>query len=183
RRPGSGRRSGNPGGRRQPRLRRVHFGVDRRPKGVAIPHESVLRLVLDQAYAPVEPDDRFLQFAPVAFDASTFEIWAPPAQRRRAAGPPPPGEPSLAELARFVSEHKITTLWLTVGLFQQVVDHHLDLLANVRCLVVGGDMVSPAACRAGSLAAAGGIRLVNGYGPTENTTFTCCHDITAGDTD
>ncbi|GAA3011172.1 hypothetical protein JCM13580A_61880 [Streptomyces drozdowiczii] len=151
------------------------------PKGVAIPHESVLRLVLDQAYAPVEPDDRFLQFAPVAFDASTFEIWAPLLNGAELLVHPP-GEPSLAELARFVSEHKITTLWLTVGLFQQVVDHHLDLLANVRCLVVGGDMVSPRHAEL-VLLRLPGIRLVNGYGPTENTTFTCCHDITAGDTD
>jgi amino acid adenylation domain-containing protein len=149
------------------------------PKGVAVPHEAVLRLVRDQPYAPVEPDDRFLQFAPVAFDASTFEIWAPLLNGAELLVYPP-GEPSLAELARFVSDNKITTLWLTAGLFQQIVDHHLDLLANLRRLVVGGDVVS--ARHVGLvLSRSPGVQLVNGYGPTENTTFTCCHEITAGE--
>lgn len=151
------------------------------PKGVAVPHEAILRLVRDQAFAQVQPDDRFLQFAPVAFDASTFEIWAPLLNGAELLVYPP-DEPSLAELAHFVSDNKITTLWLTAGLFQQVVDHHLDLMANLRSLVVGGDVVSPRHAEL-VLAELPGVRLVNGYGPTENTTFTCCHDITAGDTD
>ncbi|MGW3962985.1 amino acid adenylation domain-containing protein [Amycolatopsis sp. NPDC005003] len=147
------------------------------PKGVAVPHEAVLRLVLHQPALPVGPDERFLQFAPVAFDASTFEIWAPLLNGAELVVFPP-GEESLAELAKFVRTHEITTLWLSAGLFQQVVDRHVDELAGVRRLVVGGDVVSPRHA-ALVLERVPGLRLVNGYGPTENTTFTCCHDVTA----
>lgn len=145
------------------------------PRGVAVTHEAVLRLVLGQSYAPVGPGDRFLQFAPLAFDASTFEIWAPLLNGAELVVHPP-GEPSLRDLAEFVRAERITTLWLTAGLFQQVADHFPDLLAGVRRLVVGGDVVSARHVEL-VLAQVPGIVVVNGYGPTENTTFTCCHEV------
>jgi amino acid adenylation domain-containing protein len=146
------------------------------PKGVAVPHEAVLRLVLDQPALPVGPGERFLQFAPVAFDASTFEIWAPLLNGAELVVYPA-GDASSVDLAKFVRTAGITTLWLSAGLFQQVVDHHVDELAELRRLVVGGDVVSPRHA-ALVLERFPGLRLVNGYGPTENTTFTCCHDVT-----
>ena len=58
------------------------------PKGVAVPHRAVVRLVRDTVYARFAADEVFLQFAPLAFDASTFEIWGALAQRRDAGGLP-----------------------------------------------------------------------------------------------
>ncbi|MCX4657962.1 non-ribosomal peptide synthetase [Streptomyces uncialis] len=149
------------------------------PRGVAVPHEAVLRLALDPTCAPLDPHDRYLQFAPVAFDASTFEIW-PPLLGGAELVVHPASEPSSAELAEFISAQKITTLWMTAGLFQLMVDAHVDHLAGVRRLVVGGDVVSPRHA-AEILARVPGLRLVNGYGPTENTTFTCCHEVAPGE--
>jgi len=45
------------------------------PKGVVVEHRSIARLVFGQSYARFGSDRVFLQLAPVAFDASTFEIW------------------------------------------------------------------------------------------------------------
>src|SRR5919205_1508099 len=45
------------------------------PKGVAVPHRAVVRLVKQSAYVDFGPDEVFLQLAPVTFDASTLEIW------------------------------------------------------------------------------------------------------------
>ena len=72
--------------------------------------------------------------------------------------------------------HRVTTLWLTAGLFHHMVDHHLEDLAAVPQVLAGGDVLSPPHVQR---ALAAGVRcLVNGYGPTENTTFTCTHTLT-----
>ncbi|MDX3225298.1 non-ribosomal peptide synthetase [Streptomyces sp. ME19-01-6] len=147
------------------------------PKGVAVTHRGVLRLVADPVCASALPDDRFLQFAPVAFDASTLEIWAPLLNGARLVFFPGT-DPSLAQLADFVRDEGITCLWLTAGLFHQIADTQLEKLKGVRRLVVGGDVVLPKYVNR-VLAELPQVRVVNGYGPTENTTFTCCHQVTA----
>jgi non-ribosomal peptide synthetase component F len=50
-------------------------GSTGRPKGVAVPHRAVLRLVRDTGFAELSAAETWLQFAPIAFDASTLEIW------------------------------------------------------------------------------------------------------------
>ncbi|WP_394849976.1 non-ribosomal peptide synthetase [Pendulispora brunnea] len=150
-------------------------GSTGKPKGVAVPHRAVLRLVRDPNYLSVSSDDVVLQFAPIAFDASTLEIWAPLLHGARLVVFPP-GEPSLDELANVIHDEAITIAWLTAGLFHQMVEGPIERLAGLRYLLAGGDVLSvPHVNRA--VAALPKTRLVNGYGPTENTTFTCCHVI------
>ncbi|MCI0362343.1 MAG: amino acid adenylation domain-containing protein [Phycisphaerales bacterium] len=83
---------------------------------------------------------------------------------------------SFHELADALIRYKITTLWLTASLFHLMVDHHLEALRGLRQLLAGGDVLSVAHLKK-FLAAQTGCRLINGYGPTENTTFTCCYSI------
>src|SRR5439155_647421 len=150
-------------------------GSTGRPKGVCVTHRGVVRLVKGTDFARFDAGDVFLQFAPVAFDASTLEIWGPLLNGGRLVVFPP-GAPSLTELGEVIQKHKITTLWLTAGLFHQIVEEQLDCLNDVRQLLAGGDVLSvPHVARA--LAKLGRTHLINGYGPTENTTFTCCHRI------
>jgi amino acid adenylation domain-containing protein len=146
------------------------------PKGVAVTHRNVLRLVLGTDYARFGPEEVFLQLAPVTFDASTLEIWGPLLHGGRLVLPPP-GQPSLAEIAATVQDGGVTSLWLTAGLFHQMVDEELPGLAGVRQLLTGGDVVSPAHARA-ALASLPGTVLIDGYGPTEGTTFSCCQRLT-----
>jgi amino acid adenylation domain-containing protein len=151
-------------------------GSTGRPKGVSIPHRGVAGLVKNTNYIAISTSDVFLQFAPVSFDASTFEIWGCLLNGARLVVCPP-GMFSLAELASMIREHGISVLWLTAGLFHQMVDEELDSLKGVRQLLTGGDVLSVPHVRK-ALEALGEGRLINGYGPTENTTFTCCHAIT-----
>jgi amino acid adenylation domain-containing protein len=144
------------------------------PKGIAVTHRSVVRLVRGTGYARLAADEVFLQLAPVAFDASTFEIWGALLNGARLVLPPS-GAPSVEELGRTMEEQGVTTLWLTAGLFQQVVDAAPQSLRNLRQLLAGGDVLPVAQVRR-VLAELPGVRLINGYGPTENTTFTCCFD-------
>ena len=150
-------------------------GSTGRPKGVSIPHRGVVRLVKETNYAKFSCDDVFLQFAPISFDASTFEIWGSLLNGARLIIFPP-HLPSLAELGETIREKKITTLWLTAGLFHQMVEHQLENLKGVQQLLAGGDVLSvPHVLNA--LQNLPDCQLINGYGPTENTTFTACYSI------
>ncbi|NDD30908.1 MAG: amino acid adenylation domain-containing protein, partial [Proteobacteria bacterium] len=154
-------------------------GSTGRPKGVAIEHRGVIRLVKGMRYARLDADEVFLQLAPVSFDAATFEIWGALLNGARLALTPP-GTPSLQAITQAVHRYGVTTLWLTAGLFHAMVDTHPRCLRDLRQLIAGGDTLSPEHVRRARQAMAGG-RLINGYGPTENTTFTTCHAVTSDD--
>ncbi|MBX3469621.1 MAG: amino acid adenylation domain-containing protein [Planctomycetes bacterium] len=145
------------------------------PKGVAVTHRAVVRLVRGADYIAFGPDQTHLLLAPVSFDASTFELWGALLNGARLAIAPP-GRVGLDEIGRAVRRLGVTTLWLTAGLFQTIVDERLDDLGPLRQLVTGGDVVSPAHA-ARVLERHPHLRLVNGYGPTECTTFACCHTV------
>lgn len=149
------------------------------PKGVAIPHRGVVRLVKSGGFAEMGEDEVFLQMAPVGFDASTFEIWGALLNGGRLVVMPP-GTPSLEELGLALRRNGVTTLWLTAGLFHLMVDERLDDLRGLRQLLAGGDVLSPAHVRL-AIEALPDCKIINGYGPTENTTFTCCHTINRAD--
>jgi amino acid adenylation domain-containing protein/FkbH-like protein len=154
-------------------------GSTGRPKGVCVPHRAVVRLVRNTNYASFSPADVFLQLAPVSFDASTWEIWGCLLNGARLVIFPP-YTPSLTELGEAIQSQRVTTLWLTSGLFNQVVEERPECLKPLRQLLTGGDVLSvPHVKKALSLLGEG-CRLINGYGPTENTTFTACHPILPG---
>ena len=127
------------------------------------------------------PDERILQYAPVAFDASTLEIWGALLHGGELVIMPN-DDPSLRALGRAIEDYKISTMWLTAGLFNAMVDDRPEDLGKLRQLLTGGDVVSPARA-AKLLRAFPDLRLINGYGPTENTTFTCCNRITIKETE
>ena len=148
------------------------------PKGVAVEHRSVVRLVRGANYASLGPDEVILQAAPVSFDASTLELWGALLNGGRLVLMPG-ANPSLEELGRALVRHGVTTLWLTAGLFQVMVQERLEDLAGVRQLLAGGDVL-PVDAVARVRRRFPALRLINGYGPTENTTFTCCHTVDDG---
>ncbi|MEP7308954.1 MAG: amino acid adenylation domain-containing protein [Acidobacteriota bacterium] len=149
-------------------------GSTGRPKGVSVTHRAVVRLVCDTDYVQLSADEVLLQFAPLAFDASTFEIWGALLNGGRLIVAPS-GNLSLGELAALLDHHGVTTVWLTAGLFHQMVDAQAGSLARRRQVVAGGDVLSAPHVRR---LLSGGCRVINGFGPTENTTFTCCHPMT-----
>ncbi|HSK81762.1 MAG TPA: amino acid adenylation domain-containing protein, partial [Thermoanaerobaculia bacterium] len=139
------------------------------PKGVEVSHRAVVRLVRDTAYAAFGPGEVFLQLSPMSFDLATFEIWGPLLNGGRLALLPP-GPFTVAGLYAAMERHRVTTIWLTSGLFHLAVEEGLAPLGGLRQLVAGGDVLSrPHVLRA--LEALPDVDLLNGYGPTENTTF------------
>ena len=139
------------------------------PKGVVARHRGITRLVRNTNYLDVAPHDTFAQIAPLAFDASTFEIWAPLLNGARLAIPRP-GLLSIDDLGDFVESFGVTTMWLTASLFARVVERELPSFSGVRRLLAGGAVVSPTHAKR-FVELYPRCRLAAGYGPTENTTF------------
>jgi amino acid adenylation domain-containing protein len=153
-------------------------GSTGRPKGVCIPHRGVVRLVKATRYADLDARQVFLQLAPLAFDASTFEIWGS-LLNGACLVIAPPGRLDPRALGALIQKHGVTVLWLTAALFHRIVDDGIESLRPVKQLLAGGDVLSvPHVQRV--LAELPDCTLINGYGPTENTTFTCCFSMRSG---
>nr|WP_233432757.1 amino acid adenylation domain-containing protein [Burkholderia vietnamiensis] len=152
-------------------------GSTGKPKGVLVPHQAVHRLVVETNYIALSPHDRVLQMAPITFDASTFEIWGALLNGATLVVEESPVL-DLNALGRLLRDERVTVMWLTAALFHLVVRNRLPLLSELRVLLAGGDVVQADAV-ARVLAAFPSLTVINGYGPTENTTFTCCHVMTA----
>ena len=150
-------------------------GSTGQPKGVVVPHRGIMRLVVDADYVCLGPDEVILQLAPLGFDACIFEIFA--ALLTGGTLAIDTAQPvSLDGIADAIAHFSVTTLWLTAGLFHLMVDQRPEALRGLRQLLAGGDVLSPAHVRR-MLQLAPHCRLINGYGPTENTVFTCCYTI------
>src|SRR5437763_10330748 len=148
-------------------------GSSGKPKGVGIVHYNVARLVKNTNYVQITPADVFLQLAPVTFDAATFEIWGALLNGAKLALYPAGRLVDLPWLKKLIQETGISILWLTSGLFNRIVDEDLLLLAPIKQLLVGGDVVSaPHVKRVFERISS--CRIINGYVPTEGTTFRVC---------
>ncbi|MBE8992737.1 non-ribosomal peptide synthetase, partial [Nostoc sp. LEGE 12450] len=150
-------------------------GSTGQPKGVSIVHRSVARLVTQTDYVSFSEKDVFLQVAPIAFDAATFEIWGALLNGGKLVIYPS-NTPSIDELGKVIEQYQVTTLWLTAGLFHLMVDENIHAFKPLRQLLAGGDVLSVSHVQK-FLQTVENCQLINGYGPTENTTFTCCYQI------
>jgi amino acid adenylation domain-containing protein len=140
------------------------------PKGVQVPHRAVLRLADDEDMVAGPGEQRWLRLAPLAFDASTLELLAPLVNGATIVVHPP-AEPTPHGLAELFRSARVTHAWLTSGLFHLVADHRPEAFSPLRQVFTGGGVVSPTHVRR-VLGNCPGLRVTNGYGPTENTTFT-----------
>jgi len=140
------------------------------PKGVGVTHRGVVRLVQETNYADLA-GAVMLQFAPLSIDASTFEIWGSLLNGGKLvlAGR---GTQTRAALGEVIASQGVTTMSLTAGLFHQVIEEGAAELRGVRQLLAGGDKLTARHVRM-ALAQLPETRLIDGYGPTETTTFAC----------
>ena len=139
------------------------------PKAVFAPHRAVIRLVCGVPYVRLEEATRMLQLAPLSFDGSTFEIWG--ALLNGGTLVVHAEElPELTGLSRTIAGESVNTAFLTTSLFHRVVDTAPEILRPIAQLVVGGETLSPRHV-ARARRELPRTKLVNGYGPTESTTF------------
>ncbi|MGP5014784.1 amino acid adenylation domain-containing protein [Glutamicibacter ardleyensis] len=154
-------------------------GSTGRPKGVAITHDNILRLVMKTNFVNVTSDDVILQTGSVSFDASTFEIWGALLNGARLHLV---NESTLLDTQALRDEVRTaaaTILWMSSPLFNQLTDVDVNTFSGLRHMIVGGDVLSPT--HIGQvLDAHPDLTITNGYGPTENTTFSTTYEIPRG---
>ncbi len=137
------------------------------PKAVVIPHRAIVRLVRGVDYVSMTARERWLHCSSPSFDASTLELWAPLLNGGSLVVLP--GMPTAADLGNVMRRFGVTSSFLTTGLFNLVVDTDVEALRPLRQLVIGGEAASASHMRKALRVVP---TVVNGYGPTENTTFT-----------
>ncbi|WP_341367374.1 non-ribosomal peptide synthetase [Yoonia sp. BS5-3] len=150
-------------------------GSTGRPKGVMVAHRGVCRLVRGQSYADLGPDQVMLNMAAVGFDASIGEIYSAVLNGGTLAILPDPA-PSLDRIEEVIAENQVTIAYITAGLFHIIAEHRPQILAPLRQVFPCGDVLSETHVKR-MRAALPHLRMINGYGPTENTVFTCCYPI------
>lgn len=146
------------------------------PKGVSVPHRAIVRLVHEANYVRTGPGETMLRLAPLAFDASTLELWGALLTGATLEVYPADLLPSPTELGEFMRTRGVTVAWLTAGLFRLVEEFAPEAFGGLKQLLTGGDVV-PHDHAARALTRHPGLIITNGYGPTENTTFTTTHSV------
>ncbi|HYM75979.1 MAG TPA: amino acid adenylation domain-containing protein, partial [Candidatus Dormibacteraeota bacterium] len=146
------------------------------PKGVMVPHRAINRLVINNRYAEFGATDSVAFASNPAFDASTMEVWGPLLNGGRMVVIK---QGVLLDPKRFgqeLSQHGVSILWLTVGLFNQYAEALADEFSRLRYLIVGGDALDAGVMRT-VMRGTPAQHVLNGYGPTETTTFAVTHEI------
>jgi amino acid adenylation domain-containing protein len=150
-------------------------GSTGRPKGVQVTHRNIARLLFGNSYAQLGPQETLLHMAPIAFDASTFELWGALVHGSKCVLLSEQ-IPTAQQIGALIRQEQISTLWLTAALFNVLVDEAVGELAGVKQLLVGGEALSVQHIRKAQEALPS-CQLINGYGPTETTTFALCYPI------
>ncbi|MGY3131094.1 amino acid adenylation domain-containing protein [Bradyrhizobium sp. USDA 4501] len=140
------------------------------PKGVVVPHRAVNRLVINSGYVKVDAGDRVAWAGNPAFDASTFEVWAPLLNGGCIVALDPATVRDTSSFARALEQCRVTTLFLTTALFNQYTSSIAPTLAQLKYLLCGGERGDLASFLR-LLKEKGPVRLIHCYGPTETTTF------------
>ncbi|MFJ2744338.1 amino acid adenylation domain-containing protein [Streptomyces sp. NPDC087440] len=146
------------------------------PKGVVISHTNVADLALDPCFdGPAHA--RVLMHSSHAFDASTYEMWAP-LLRGGAVVVAPGGHLGPDELRAAVARHGVTGTFLTTALFNAIALEETDAFHGLHEVWFGGEKVTVEAVDR-AVALCPDTRFVHVYGPTETTTFATAWPVPA----
>lgn len=151
-------------------------GSTGRPKGVCVPHRAVLRLLLNANYFELTAGEGVAQLSNAAFDAATFEVWGALLHGARLVIVPSEVLLSPSEFVATIARHRLTTMFITTGAFNQLSRHAPGIFRDVRLVLTGGEAASPT-CLHEVLRHGPPERLVNVYGPTECTTFATSYTV------
>ncbi|MDR7132712.1 amino acid adenylation domain-containing protein [Algoriphagus sp. 4150] len=153
-------------------------GTTGKPKGVMIEHQAVLSLVCND-YIQISRNDVFAFLSSPVFDAATFEIWTPLLRGNTLVIPVGLNDlvSDIGSFSKFLKLHQITILWLTKTLFENL--YYLDhtLFKSLNYLIIGGEALDKIIVTEFVKKKYTPLHFLNGYGPTESTTFTCTWDL------
>jgi amino acid adenylation domain-containing protein len=145
------------------------------PKGTEVIHRNIIGFIFGVDYVQLDAHQIWLQHSSISWDAFTLELWTPLLFGGRCVLYP--GNVITPEnLSKIIKEEGVNILWLTCALFNLMIDTMPESLLGVKQLITGGETLSVAHIRRG-LALLPETQIINGYGPSECTVFTCCYPI------
>lgn len=151
-------------------------GSTGKPKGVMVCNRNIVRLVKNNKFIKFKEDEHILQTGSIVFDACTFEIWGALLNGFSLYLIPKDKLLDVKYLEKYLIDNEITILWLTASLGNYICDQSPSIFKNVRYLLTGGDVLSVKHIK--KLQDSNpNLTIINGYGPTENTTFSACYTI------
>lgn len=149
-------------------------GSTGQPKGVMVSHRNILRLISNPSYVDLGAHRKLLATGSVSFDASTFEYWGMLLHGGRLVLMDEQKQLNLLKLKAVLKKEAIDIIWFTASWFHLIVDLDISLFATLKTVLAGGDKLSPRHIRK-LQDAFPDLEIINGYGPTESTTFALCH--------
>lgn len=151
-------------------------GSTGQPKAVMIPQKSVVRLVKSANYYDFSSADKLISTGAFSFDATTFEYWGMLLNG---------GELILCDqdvllqnsaLQNEIRTRKANVMWFTAGWSNQLIDDNIQVFEGLETVLLGGEKLSPKHIQK-LRNQYPNLQIINGYGPTENTTFSLTYDI------
>jgi amino acid adenylation domain-containing protein len=155
-------------------------GTTGNPKGVMVENKSVVRLVKPGSYFPLDQKNTLLSTGAISFDATILEYFGTLLNGAKLILASQDDLLQTEKLEEIINKNKVDSFWMTASWFSHVVDSNIEVFKNVKQLIVGGDVVSPHHVKK-VLNTFAGIKISNGYGPTENTTFSLTYEIDNSD--
>ncbi|WP_367256870.1 amino acid adenylation domain-containing protein [Pseudomonas sp. stari2] len=153
-------------------------GTTGTPKAVEVGERGLLRLAHTDGYIEIRPADRFACLSNPAFDACSFELWAPLLNGGCCVMIADEDVLDARRLAEVLERTQVDNLFMTVSLFNTLIAEWPSCFASARQVLIGGEQISAAAVRAWYRAnPESQCRIHNVYGPTECTTFALCWPI------
>jgi surfactin family lipopeptide synthetase A len=153
-------------------------GSTGKPKGVMVEHRGVVRLVKNTNYMEFKRGDKLLPTGALEFDVSTFETWGALLNGLSLYLLNKEEILAIDKFKEFAWKYRVDIMWLTSPLFNQVVQTGIDIFAGLKRLLVGGEALSPVHINQ-LRKRYPRLSVINGYGPTENTTFSTTFEIDA----
>ncbi|ARV58895.1 hypothetical protein BZZ01_09850 [Nostocales cyanobacterium HT-58-2] len=150
-------------------------GTTGKPKGTEVPHRSIIGFMFGVDYIHLNSEQTFLQHSSISWDALTLELWIP-LLYGGCCVLFPGRSPLPSELSCLIKQHRISVLWLASALFNSIIDSMPEALFGIQQLIVGGEALSVAHIQR-ALKILPVTKIINGYGPSECTVFTCCYSI------
>ncbi|WP_310488501.1 amino acid adenylation domain-containing protein, partial [Chamaesiphon sp. VAR_69_metabat_338] len=151
-------------------------GSTGQPKGVAVTHKAINRLVCNPNYIRLEPCNKVAQAANISFDAATFEIWGALLNGAELVAIDREVTLSPRDFALHIRDRKIDILFLTTALFQQIARDVPQAFETVKYLLFGGETVDVRWVNK-IIEYGAPQHLIHVYGPTENTTFSTYYEL------
>ncbi|MEM9823894.1 MAG: condensation domain-containing protein, partial [Bacteroidota bacterium] len=151
-------------------------GTTGRPKGVLVSHRNVVSLIKGTDFVHFGVEDRILSTCSPSFDVSTLEYWGSLLNGGELVMCAEMTLLDAPALKQTIQRKSCTKMWFTTGWFNELVDTDLELFEPLNTVIVGGEKLSGYHIRK-LRGAYPEMTIVNGYGPTENTTLSSSYTV------